>query len=118
MSIFYESRAMEGLEQLGLTVARDHLDAAQRAGAEHWSYAHFLGYSLDGELAERHRQRVALGLKFAKFPALKRLDDFDFTAQPGPDRRLIEGLATGRFLYEGRNVVLLGPPGVGKPQPT
>jgi DNA replication protein DnaC len=115
MSIAYESRAAEGLEQLGLTVARDHLDAAaQRAAAEGWSYTHFLGYLLDGELAERHRQRVALNLKFAKFPALKRLEDFDFAAQPGLDRRLIEELATGRFLYEGRNVVLLGPPGVGK----
>jgi DNA replication protein DnaC len=115
MSINYEARAAEGLEELGLAVAGAHLDAAaQRAAAESWSYTHFLGYLLDGELAERHRQRVALNLKFARFPARKRLEDFDFAAQPRLDRRLIEELATGRFLYEGRNVVLLGPPGVGK----
>ena len=115
MSISYEERATEGLERLGLEVARNHLDgAAQRAVAEGWSYTHFLGYLLDGELAERHRRSVALNLKFAKFPTLKRLEDFDFKAQPSLDRRLIEELATGRFLYEGRNVVLLGPPGVGK----
>src|SRR5439155_26203032 len=35
-------------------------------------------------------------------------------AQPGVDRRLVEELATGRFLYEGRSLVFLGPPGVGK----
>ena len=37
-----------------------------------------------------------------------------FSAQPGLDRRLVQELATGRFLDEGRNVMLLGPPGVGK----
>ncbi len=115
MSVPFEARAAEALEELGLAVARTHLDAAaQRAAAESWSYTHFLGYLLDGELAERHRRRVELNLSFARFPAVKRLEDFDFAAQPGLDRRLVEELATGRFLYEGRNVVLLGPPGVGK----
>jgi DNA replication protein DnaC len=115
MSVPYEERAAQGLEELRLGVARAHLDgAAQRAAAEGWSYTHFLGYLLDGELAERHRQRVKLNLQFAKFPYLKRLDTFDYAAQPGLDRRLVEELATGRFLAEGRNVVLLGPPGVGK----
>ncbi len=45
---------------------------------------------------------------------LKRVEDFDFTAQPSVDRRLIEELATLRFIEEGRNVVFLGPPGTGK----
>jgi DNA replication protein DnaC len=115
MSTTLESRATEGLEHLGLTVARAHLDgAAQRAAAEGWTYTYFLGYLLDGELAERHRKRVELNLQFARFPAVKRLDQFDFAAQPGLDRRVIDELATGRFLGEGRNVLLLGPPGVGK----
>lgn len=115
MSTTFESRAVEGLEQLGLGVARDHLDSvAQRAAAEGWTYTHFLGYLLDGELSQRHRKRVELNLHFAKFPALKRLDQFDFAAQPGLDRRVVEELATLRFISEGRNVILLGPPGVGK----
>lgn len=115
MSVPYESRAAEGLDALGLAVARGHLDAAaQRAAAEGWTYTHFLGYLLDGELAERHRKRVELSLQFARFPAVKRLDQFDFAAQPGLDRRVVDELATGRFLADGRNVVLLGPPGVGK----
>jgi DNA replication protein DnaC len=115
VSTTFENRAVEGLEHLGLTVAHAHLDAvAQRAAAEGWTYTHFLGYLLDGELAERHRRRVELNMQFAKFPAVKRIDQFDFAAQPGLDRRLVEELATGRFLSEGRNVILLGPPGVGK----
>lgn len=111
----YEEQAPASLEQLGLTTARSHLDSVcQQAAADRWSYSHFLGYLLEGELRERHRKTVALNLQFASFPYLKRLSEFDFEAQPGVDRRLIEELATGRFLYEGRNVMLLGPPGVGK----
>ena len=114
-NIPYEAKAKEGLEQLGLTVACEHLDsAAQRAAASQWTYSHFLGYLLDGELTERHRKRVQLNLQFAKFPCLKRIDDFDFAAVPSIDRRVVEELACGRFLQEGRNVILLGPPGVGK----
>ena len=115
MSVTYEHKAPAALEQLGLTVAGEHLDqASQQAAAGGWSYSHFLGYLLEGELLERHRRTVRLNLQFAKFPHLKRLEDFDYAAQPSIDRRLVEELATGRFLSEGRNLVLLGPPGVGK----
>lgn len=111
----YQERAGEALEILSLPTAREQLDTtAQRAAAEDWSYTHFLGYLLDSELKERHRKRVQLNLQFAKFPFIKRLQEFDYTAQPGIDRRLIEELATLRFLSEGRNIVFLGPPGVGK----
>src|SRR5436309_14224732 len=101
MSIPYEEKASVGLIKLGLNVASDQLDsAAQQAAAADWSYTHFLGYLLEGELAERHRKTVALNLKLSHLPYAKRIEDFDFSAQPGLDRRLIEELATGRFLYE------------------
>lgn len=114
-SLTYEAKAQDGLQHLGLATAAEQLDAAaQRAAADGWSYSHFLGYLLDGELNERHRRTVELNLKFAKFPVHKRLEDFDHSAQPSVDKRTIDELATGRFLHEGRNVVLLGPPGTGK----
>jgi DNA replication protein DnaC len=111
----YEEKAVSALEELGLTVARGHLDTVcQQAAAKGWSYSHFLGYLLSGETEERQRKTTALNLQFARFPVLKRLSDFDFDAQPALDRRLIDELSTGRFLSEGRNTVFLGPPGVGK----
>jgi len=65
----FEPKAQSGLASLGLSVARDRLDsAAQRAAAEQWSYSHFLGYLLDGELCERHQRTVALNLQFARSP--------------------------------------------------
>jgi DNA replication protein DnaC len=115
MSVTYESKATDGLESLGLEVARQQLDSAtQRAASEGWSYTHFLGYLLEGELLFRHEKTVRLNLQFARLPYIKRIEDFDFSAQPSVDRRLIDELATGRFLSEGRNLVFLGPPGVGK----
>jgi DNA replication protein DnaC len=114
-TITYEERAPQALEQLGLNAALGTLDSAsQQAAAGDWSYTHFLGYLLSGEIDERRRRSVALNLQFARFPYLKRLDAFDFAAQPTVDPRLIDELATGRFLAEGRNIVFLGPPGVGK----
>lgn len=68
----------------------------------------------DGELKHRHEVRVEMSLQFARFPYLKRLAEFDFHAQPAVDKRLVEELATGRFLAEGRDIIFLGPPGVGK----
>lgn len=115
MSINYEAKASSGLESLALTTALAHLDTvSQQAAAENWSYSHFLGYLLEAELIARHKRMVTACLRFARFPYMKNLSDFDYNAQPGLDKRLIEELSTGRFLYDGRSVVFLGPPGVGK----
>jgi DNA replication protein DnaC len=115
MSVPYEEKASEALGKLGLEVAMRQLDqAAQAAAAEGWSYTHFLGYLLEGELRYRHERTVRLSLQFARLPYQKRVEDFDYQEQPSIDKRLIEELATLRFLTEGRNIVFLGPPGVGK----
>lgn len=111
----FEERALAGLEELKLNTAALDLDTvSQQAAAEDWSYTEFLGCLLDGELKHRHQIRVEMSLQFARFPYLKRLSEFDFKAQPAVDKRLVEELATGRFLAEGRNIIFLGPPGVGK----
>ena len=115
MSAHYEHLAQEGLERLSLGTALAHLDGiAQQAAAEAWSYSHFLGRLLEHELVARKQRLVDTSLKFASLPWRKRLEDFDFAFQPSIDRKLIEELATGRFLADGRNILLLGPPGVGK----
>jgi DNA replication protein DnaC len=115
MSVAYEQKAGSALQQLGLAVAEQQLDqAAQQAAAAGWSYTHFLGYLLDAEMRYRHEKTVKLNLQFGNLPYQKHLSDFEFSEQPSIDRRIIDELATGRFLHEGRNVLFLGPPGVGK----
>jgi DNA replication protein DnaC len=113
--VLHAEQAAQALAHLGLHVAAGHMDTlCQQAAAGDWSYTRLVAELLQGEIAVRHKRTVELNLKFAKFPMLKRLEDFDFTAQPGLDTRLIDELATGRYLSEGRNLIFLGPPGVGK----
>jgi DNA replication protein DnaC len=115
MSIAFEQLAREALEQIGVTTALAQLDSiAQQAAAKSWSYTHFLDALFQPELAARKARVIETNLRFAGLPYLKRLADFDFSFQPSIDKTLLEELATGRFLAEGRNVLLLGPPGVGK----
>jgi DNA replication protein DnaC len=115
MSVNYEQLAADGLEQIGAATARGQLDQiAQQAAAAGWSYSHFLGRLLEPELAARRQRVIDTCLHFSGLPWMKRLSDFDFSFQPSIDRTLIEELATGRFMAEGRNVIFQGPPGVGK----
>jgi DNA replication protein DnaC len=60
---------------------------------------------------ERRRQSLE---RFARLPAPWRLEDFDFDAQPSIDKAMVHELASLRFLEDATNVLLIGPPGVGK----
>lgn len=66
------------------------------------------------EVDSTEARRLASRLRFACLPAPWRISDYDFAAQPGVDEKLIRDLATLRFLDEAANVLLIGPPGVGK----
>jgi DNA replication protein DnaC len=66
------------------------------------------------EAAAVEARRQASRLRFASLPEPWSLTDFDFSAQPGVDEALVRDLATLRFLDDATNVLLIGPPGVGK----
>jgi DNA replication protein DnaC len=69
---------------------------------------------LSRESAAKHERHTAMRTAMARFPFQKTLESFDFRFQPSLDPKLIRELATGRFIADGDNVLLLGPPGVGK----
>jgi len=69
---------------------------------------------LGAEAAAAEARKLASRLHWAALPAPWTLADYDFSAQPGADEKLIRELATLRFLDEAANVVFIGPPGVGK----
>ena len=68
--------------------------------------------AIEAESVEARRQTGRL--RFASLPQPWTLADFDFSAQPGVDEALVRDLATLRFLDEAANILLIGPPGVGK----
>lgn len=103
------------LAYLRLAAAAEALPGElERAAAEGLGPSAFLERLLAIEVEATETRRQASRLRFASFPAPWRLSDFDFEAQPGVDRKLIEELASLRFVAEAGNVLFIGPPGVGK----
>jgi DNA replication protein DnaC len=74
----------------------------------------FLKLLLDAEVTATEARRHTGLERFARLPAPWRLEDFDFDAQPAVDKAMVHELATLRFLDDATNVLLIGPPGVGK----
>jgi DNA replication protein DnaC len=86
----------------------------EQAAKRELSYSDFLAEVLDLELRSKHEKHLAMRVSMARFPFHKTLDSFDWKFQPSIDPKIIKELATGRYLAHGENVLLLGPPGVGK----
>ena len=103
------------LYDMGLTTAAELLDAhLEKAVHEDMTYIGFLDDLLCSEQMERRRKSQETRLKLSRLPHRKTLEDFDFSFQPSIDKRQVEELATLAFAHRAENVILLGPPGVGK----
>lgn len=115
MSEITRARVAERMTKLRLGSVAERLDAilAQAAKAEP-TYLDFLDGLLGEEVDAKQKKRVAMGIQIAHFPSVKTLEEFEFKFQPSIDQRLVRELATGRFVASGENVLLFGPPGVGK----
>jgi DNA replication protein DnaC len=109
------ARVQSHLERLKLPRMAACLDGvAQQAAKDSYTYVDFLDHLLEAEVSARYERDVAMKIKLAHFPFLKTLDAFDFAFQPSINERQVQELATLRFVAHGENVLLLGPPGVGK----
>lgn len=108
-------RIQENLQRLRLFKSRDRLEALlQEASKTELTYADFLDLVLGEEVQSKTEKNITMRTSLARFPFLKSLEVFDFSYQPSLDKKQIQELATCRFIEAGENVILLGPPGVGK----
>ncbi len=108
-------RLRDQLTRLRLVKSRERLEALlQEAAAKELSYADFLDHVLSEEVASKAAQNITMRTSLARFPFVKSLEVFDFSYQPSLDKKHIQQVATCHFIEHGENVVLLGPPGVGK----
>jgi DNA replication protein DnaC len=115
MSELLDARVRDHLQRLRLGHIHARLDALLSEAARHeWSFLEFLDHLLREEVSAKRSKRIAMGMQIAHFPSVKVLDAFDFKFQPSLDARLVRELATGRFIANGENVLVFGPPGVGK----
>jgi DNA replication protein DnaC len=107
------------LEHLLGKLKMDHLEAqldavCEQAAQRQADYKTFLVQALQTEWQGRYQRGTELRLRQARFPWLKTLEQFDFDFQPSLDRRQLRELAGMSFVERAHNVIVLGPPGVGK----
>jgi DNA replication protein DnaC len=103
------------LTRLQLFGIRDQLDSLlDEAARADLSGRETLALLCEREIARKDHRRIEMALKLAHFPVARDLSSFDFEAQPSVDPKQIRDLEAGRWIAHGENVLLLGPPGVGK----
>jgi DNA replication protein DnaC len=86
----------------------------QEAEANRLPHAQFLELLLQDEINVRHQRMLARRHKSADFRESRSLENFDFSFNPSIKRAQIYELAAGHFVRQHRDVLLVGPPGVGK----
>jgi len=108
-------RLTEQMQRLKLVRTAEQIAALlQAASKKDVPYSDFLEELLGLELAAKQERHTAMKTSMARFPFHKSLESFDFKFQPSIDPKVIKELATCRFIADADNVLLLGPPGVGK----
>jgi DNA replication protein DnaC len=108
-------RLVSMLRELRLSGLIQSLDVRlQEAAGHQLSHAEFLELILQDELLVRQERLIARRVKAALFREVKPLDQFNWSFNPSIHKKQIFDLATCRFIRESRDVLFLGPPGVGK----
>jgi DNA replication protein DnaC len=103
------------LEKLRLpTIRREWEAAAGACASDGRDYGDFLLQLTERELIEREQRAAQRRIKSAKFPVLKTLENFDFSAQSSINETLIRQLAGGEYLEARENVLMIGNSGTGK----
>jgi DNA replication protein DnaC len=83
----------------------------QEASGNSLTHGEFLELILQDELTVRQDRMIQRRVKAAGFREMRTLEDFDWQFNPSIKRKAVFDLATCRFVKEGRDVLLLGPPG-------
>ncbi len=112
------SQTMKQITYLAAALKAPRITEAAARLADHardagWTHEDYLAAILEREVAARNASGAQLRIRAAGMPAVKTLDEFDFDQQPAA-RTQVQALASGAWLAEHRNIVLLGPPGTGK----
>lgn len=87
---------------------------AEEASKGSIPYLEFLDKLLWTEIEAKQQRAIKTNMKLAKLPYIKTIEEFEFDFQPSVDEKRMKELMTLAFVNRSENVILLGPPGVGK----
>ena len=103
------------LKQLRLpTFLQNYRKFAEDAARDNLGYDRFLLALAEQEIAQREQNRRVRRIKAARFPVLKELADFDFSALPGLNKQKVLDLARGEYIQNADSLLMVGNPGLGK----
>jgi len=103
------------LKQLKLSTIRSEFkDIAIRCAQDKCDYVTYLLRLIEGEVAGRQQRAMERRIKAAKFPTLKTIDRFDFSAQPTINEALVKELVVCEFIDANENILFIGNSGTGK----
>ncbi len=95
------------------TFLRNYAPFAEDAARNNLDYPRYLLALAEQEVAQREQNRIRRRIKAARFPVLKELADFDFSALPTLNKARILDLARGEYIRQREPVLFVGSPGVG-----
>ncbi len=110
------------MEQLQTTLKSLHLGGMaallpiryQEAKTHEHDYLDFLESLINDEIGRRKDNLLKRRIKIARLPQMKTLEQFDFAFNPQIPKKEVIALMSTRFVCDAKNVLFLGPPGVGK----
>jgi len=96
------------------TFRQQYRQVAEDAARNNLSYDHYLLALAEQEVAQRLLNTQRQRIKAARFPVLKELADFDFSAIPQLNKQRVLDLARGEYIARAEPIILVGQPGLGK----
>ncbi len=113
MSLYEQIKSDLGYLKLD-AAAGAFANLAEQASYEDWTHIDYLARLVAIQATADRDRRLAARMRYARFPFHRRIEDFDFDFQPSIDPKLVDDLATLRFIDEQRPILFLGQPGCGK----
>ena len=108
-------RLIQNLKRLGLPHAANNIDEhLKQAGSLKLGHLALLARVMEAEVLARQQTRADRRMRYAEFPEVCRIEDYDFKQQPSLDRKGVLDLAELGFVDRCEPVLWIGPSGVGK----
>lgn len=95
-------------------VAQNYARLSEEAAANNQTYPDYLLALIEGEMTQREENTQKLRIAKARFPVMKTLDSFEFSAIPSLNKALVLELSRGGYIEKRENIVFIGSYGTGK----